>query len=97
MNKNLYHKTFICRYINDLTDDEQELTRQLAYHIVRRQQKHMVISPWALVATVLMQNRDGIPTRQLIRETEWLKRQASNLGAYVDWPGGFSFKVVITF
>ena len=61
---------------------------QLARRIVRRQQLHMVISPWVLMAAVLMQSREGILVRQLIKEVEWLKRQACNLGAYVNWPGG---------
>ena len=78
------------RYINSLTDAEQELTQQLAFRIVRKQQANMVISPWALMATVLMQNRDGILAKQLVKETEWLKRQAANLGAYVDWPGNYT-------
>ena len=54
---------------------------------MRRQQGHMIITPWALISTVLMQNRDGIPVKDLVREVEWLKRHGSNLGFYVDWPG----------
>ena len=76
-----------CRYINNLTSEEAELTRSLAYEIVRRQQRHMVVSPWALMAAVLMQSREGVSVRELPRETDWLKRQLVNLGAYVDWPG----------
>jgi glycerone phosphate O-acyltransferase len=43
----------------------------------------MVISPWSLMAAVLVQNKDGIQIKQLIKEVEWIKRQASNLGAYI--------------
>ena len=75
------------RYINNLQDPEQYLMKQLAYKLVRQQQAHMVISPWALMATVLMQNRDGIQLKLLLKEVDWLKRQAYNFGAYVDWPG----------
>ena len=72
------------------------MTTQLAYHIVRQQQKHLIISPFALVCTVLLQgaSQSGgvsslapIPIRQLIKEVDWLKRLAHNFGAYVDWPG----------
>ena len=70
-----------------MTKEEAALTRSLAFEIVRKQQRHMVVSPWALMASVLMQSRDGVTVRQLVRETEWLKRQTVNLGAYVDWPG----------
>ena len=76
-------------YINNLTKEEAELTRHLAFEIVRKQQRHMVVSPWALIASVLMQSRDGISVRELVRETDWLKRQTVNVGAYVDWPGTY--------
>lgn len=78
------------RYINNLTDDERELTKDLVFEIIRKQQRHLVISPWALIAAVLMQSREGISIKQLIKETEWLKRQAVNNGGYVDWPGKLS-------
>ena len=61
--------------------------RSLSSRIVHDQQRHLVISPWSLVAAVLMQSREGIVLSQLARETDWLKRQAANLGAYIDWPG----------
>jgi len=64
-----------------------KLINDLAFHIVKQQQRHLVISPWSLMAAILMQNREGISIRQLVKEADWLKRQAYNLGAYVDWPG----------
>lgn len=83
------------RYINSLMPEEVNLTRDLAFRIVREQQKHLMISPWSLMAAVLMQSREGISVKQLIKETDWLKRQASNFGAYVDWPGNASSESVI--
>jgi len=77
----------VCRYINSLKKDELKIIEDLAYHIVRQHQRHFVISPWSVMATILMQSRDGISVKQLVREVDWLKRQAQNLGAYVDWPG----------
>ncbi|KAK3576755.1 hypothetical protein CHS0354_014568 [Potamilus streckersoni] len=74
------------RYIVSLSDQEQHLIRHLSYDMVIQQQKHMVISPFAMIAAVLLQNREGIHLRNLVREVEWLKRQSSNLGAYIDWP-----------
>ena len=47
----------------------------------------MAISPWSIIASVLLQNLEGISMKQLLKEVDWLKRQASNLGAYIDWPG----------
>ena len=56
----------------------------------------MIITPWALISTVLMQNRDGIPVKDLVREVEWLKRHGSNLGFYVDWPGRKSWPPLLS-
>lgn len=83
------------RYINSVNNDEMKLINDLAFNIVRQQQRHLVISPWSLMAAILMQNREGIPVRQLVKEADWLKRQAYNLGAYVDWPGDLSTDDII--
>ena len=66
---------------------ETALIGDLVFEVVHRHQRHMVISPWSLIATILLQNPDGIAVEQLIKESDWLKRQAQNFGAYVDWPG----------
>ena len=77
----------VYRYINSLNQAETLLIHDLVFEVVRRHQRHVVISPWSLVATIFMQSRDGISVKQLVRESDWLKRQAQNFGAYVDWPG----------
>ena len=84
-----YPPLIVClRYINNLTSAEEKLTTEIAYLIVAQQQRHLVISPWSLMAAVLMQSGEGgISVKQLTKEAEWLKRQAYSLGAYVDWPG----------
>jgi len=74
-----------------LNQAETALIGDLVYEVVRRHQRHMVISPWSLIAAILIQSRDGISIPQLIRESDWLKRQAQNFGAYVDWPGDSGF------
>lgn len=76
-----------CRYINRTTKEEKKLSQRLAYHVVRRHQQHAEISPWSLMAAVLMQSPEGITIKQLAREVDWLKRLASNLSAKIDWPG----------
>lgn len=75
------------RYIASLSKEETELLKTLGYDVVMKHLKHMVISPWSLIASVLVQNKEGITVKQLTREVEWIKRQAFNLGAYIDWPG----------
>ncbi|KAL4237809.1 hypothetical protein ACF0H5_002521 [Mactra antiquata] len=74
------------RYIASLSFQEQALIQKLSYDVTLQQLRNMAISPWSMIAAVLLQNLDGIPLRQLVKEVEWLKRQASNLGAYIDYP-----------
>jgi len=94
----VFYRFLTYRYINSLNKEETLLIGDLALEVVRRHQRHMVISPWSLIATILIQSRDGISIRQLIKESDWLKRQAQNFGAYVDWPGknGISFTCSIS-
>lgn len=83
------------RYIASLTNEENKLLHSLGYEMVIKQQKRMVISPWSMIAAVMIQNKDGINTKLLIKEVEWIKRQAFNLGAYIDWPGNESAETII--
>lgn len=78
---------FDFRYIASLTFQEQALIQKLGYDITLQQLRNMAISPWSIISAVLLQNMEGIPLKLLLKEVEWLKRQASNLGAYIDWPG----------
>ncbi|XP_052769101.1 dihydroxyacetone phosphate acyltransferase-like isoform X2 [Mya arenaria] len=83
------------RYIASLTIQEQALVHKLSYDVTLQQIRNMAISPWSIIAAVLLQNMDGIPLKQLLKEVEWLKRQASNLGAYIDWPVNESGEAVL--
>lgn len=75
------------RYIVSLTQEEQQLIHLLGHHIVQIHQHNMVISPWVMIAAVLVQSQQGVMVKEMVREVEWVKRLASNLGAYIDWPG----------
>jgi len=84
------------RYMASLTGQEQDVIKKLGHQMVLTHQKHMVVQPWSLMAMVLMQGPlDGITLRQLAREVDWLKRQASNLGAYIDWPANENADTVL--
>ncbi|XP_005103445.1 dihydroxyacetone phosphate acyltransferase [Aplysia californica] len=83
------------RYMASLTHQEQDIIKKLAHQMVLTHQKHMVVSPWAMMAMVLMQSQEGITLRQLAREVDWLKRQAANLGAYIDWPASESAESIL--
>ncbi|ESO11661.1 hypothetical protein HELRODRAFT_71793, partial [Helobdella robusta] len=84
------------RYINSLSGDEQILITNLAYQIVKQQQRQFIIPPGTLLATVFIQHAArGLHINELSKKVDWLKRQACNLGAYVDWPGNVSLMNVI--
>lgn len=83
------------RYIASLSFQEQALLQNLSYEVTLLQLRNMAISPWSIIAAVLLQNLEGIPVKQLMKEVDWLKRQASNLGAYIDWPVNESSEAVI--
>lgn len=63
------------------------MIRVFGHHVVLVHQHNMVISVWSMVAAILVQSQQGVTVRQMLREVEWMKRLASNLGAYIDWPG----------
>ncbi|KAH3844317.1 hypothetical protein DPMN_086575 [Dreissena polymorpha] len=83
------------RYIASLTFREQALIQKLSYDVLLQQIRNMAMSPWSIIAAVLLQNMDGISMKELLKEVDWLKRQASNLGAYIDWPVNESAEAVI--
>ncbi|XP_059838189.1 dihydroxyacetone phosphate acyltransferase [Hypanus sabinus] len=58
----------------------------LGHRIVVLQQKNMVMSPWVLMATVVIQNLPGLTLSDLTRQTLWLKAIAETFGAFIDWP-----------
>ena len=82
------------RYIASLAFEEQALIQQLGYEMVLQHLRNMAISPWSIISAVLLQNMEGIHLKQLLKEVDWLKRQASNLGAYIDWPGKSDFSQI---
>ena len=82
-----FHLYLNPRYINNLTPKEKLLIRDLAFSIVKHQQSRFVVPPGTLLAAVMMQHRGGLHIDELARKVDWLKMQACNMGAYVDWPG----------
>lgn len=64
-----------------------------AHLVLRLQQENMVLSPWSLMATILMQNLGGINLKLLTKQAVWLKGLVLEFGALVDWPGLLSLIV----
>jgi len=83
------------RFMINITDEEEALVSEIGHAVIWQQQKHMVLSVWCLIATVLLQHRDGITISDLTETVRWLKRHANNVGAYIDWPGGLTDEEVI--
>ncbi|XP_062415568.1 dihydroxyacetone phosphate acyltransferase-like [Pungitius pungitius] len=63
----------------------------LAYLIVRTQEEGVLISPWSLMACLLLQTpvltEDGLPWHQLAEKTLWLRKLVLDFGAHMNWPG----------
>ncbi|KAL6095703.1 gnpat [Pungitius sinensis] len=63
----------------------------LAYLMVRTQEEGALISPWSLMACLLLQTplltEDGLPWHQLAEKTLWLRRLVLDFGGHLNWPG----------
>lgn len=59
----------------------------VAHGMVRLQEKGMVISPWSLMAFILLQNPEGLGLDTLTQHTVWLRELVLKFGAQLDWPG----------
>ncbi|XP_066549137.1 dihydroxyacetone phosphate acyltransferase [Amia ocellicauda] len=67
-------------------EDTQAFVNNTAYRIERLQEDNMVLRPWVLIATILMQNLEGIDFAILTEKTAWLRGLAQSFGAFLDWP-----------
>ncbi|XP_051500806.1 dihydroxyacetone phosphate acyltransferase isoform X1 [Myxocyprinus asiaticus] len=66
--------------------DTQRFLTDAAFRLVRIQEENMVLKPWVLIATLLLQNPDGLDLCSLTEQTDWLRHLALSLGAFLDWP-----------
>uniref|UniRef100_A0A8C1PVF3 Glyceronephosphate O-acyltransferase n=1 Tax=Cyprinus carpio TaxID=7962 RepID=A0A8C1PVF3_CYPCA len=73
--------------------DTHEFLSDAAFRLVRIQEENMVLKPWVLIATLLLQNPDGLDLSSLAEQTDWLRHLALAFGAFLDWPGEGSFNV----
>lgn len=76
------------------TAEAQACVSWLAHLMVRLQEEGSLISPWSLMAILLLQapitvlTGDGLLWQQLTEKTLWLRRLALDCGARLNWPGG---------
>ncbi|XP_072217904.1 dihydroxyacetone phosphate acyltransferase [Leuresthes tenuis] len=62
-----------------------------AYRLVRAQEENMVLKPWVLLASLLLQNqaagqKQGMPLEELIEQAVWLRDLSRQYGAFLHWP-----------
>ncbi|KAM4522815.1 dihydroxyacetone phosphate acyltransferase isoform 1-T1 [Odontesthes bonariensis] len=62
-----------------------------AYKLVRAQEENMVLKPWVLLASLLLQNqaagqKRGMPLEELIEQAVWLRDLSRQYGAFLHWP-----------
>ncbi|XP_035473800.2 dihydroxyacetone phosphate acyltransferase isoform X1 [Scophthalmus maximus] len=75
------------------TEEAQACVSWLAHLMVRIQDEGSVISPWSLMACLLLQapmavlTEEGLPWERLAERTLWLRRLALDCGAGLNWPG----------
>ncbi|XP_041951125.1 dihydroxyacetone phosphate acyltransferase [Alosa sapidissima] len=74
----------------------QSFVNDAAYQLVRLQEENMVLKPWVLIATFLMQNLEGMELSQLVEQTVWLRDLARSFGAFLDWPEHSSASKVVS-
>uniref|UniRef100_A0A673JCW4 Dihydroxyacetone phosphate acyltransferase-like n=1 Tax=Sinocyclocheilus rhinocerous TaxID=307959 RepID=A0A673JCW4_9TELE len=76
--------------------DTHEFLNDTAFRLVRIQEGNMVLKPWVLIATLLLQNPDGMDLSSLAEQTDWLRHLALAFGAFLDWPDHAACSEVIS-
>ncbi|NXO65895.1 GNPAT acyltransferase, partial [Phainopepla nitens] len=77
------------------SEDIQEFVSDVAYKMELLQIENMVLSPWVLVAAVLLQNLPAMEFELLIEKTLWLKDLTQTFGGFIDWPDNLSAKKAV--
>ncbi|XP_048105785.1 dihydroxyacetone phosphate acyltransferase-like isoform X1 [Alosa alosa] len=68
------------------SEETQAFVSMVAHGVVRLQERGVVLSPWSLMALVLLQNYGGLALDSLAQRTAWLRGLALKFGALLDWP-----------
>ncbi|XP_059355054.1 dihydroxyacetone phosphate acyltransferase [Carassius carassius] len=76
--------------------DTHEFLNDAAFRLVRKQEENMVLKPWVFIATLLLQNPDGLDLSSLAEQTDWLRHLALAFGAFLDWPDDEACSEVIS-
>ncbi|KAM4713640.1 dihydroxyacetone phosphate acyltransferase isoform 1-T1 [Anableps anableps] len=73
------------------TEELQDFVNDSAYRLVRAQEENMVLKPWVLLASLLLQNqaagnKRGMPLEDLTEQAVWLRDLSRQFGAFLHWP-----------
>ncbi|KAF7253454.1 Dihydroxyacetone phosphate acyltransferase [Varanus komodoensis] len=68
------------------SEEIQEFVSEVAYKMELLQIENMVLSPWILIAAILLQNLPAIDFELLVEKTLWLKGLTQTFGGFLDWP-----------
>ncbi|MEQ2185108.1 hypothetical protein GOODEAATRI_014862 [Goodea atripinnis] len=73
-------------------EEIQDFINDSAFRLVRAQEESMVLKPWVLLATLLLQNqaagnKRGMPLDELTEQAVWLRDLSRQFGAFLHWPG----------
>uniref|UniRef100_H3DPA9 Glyceronephosphate O-acyltransferase n=1 Tax=Tetraodon nigroviridis TaxID=99883 RepID=H3DPA9_TETNG len=75
--------------------DIQSFVNQSAYRLLRAQEENMVLKPWVLLSSLLLQDHQqkppagqnrGTPLEQLTARAVWLRDLSRQCGAFLHWP-----------
>ncbi|MED6266716.1 hypothetical protein CHARACLAT_004854, partial [Characodon lateralis] len=72
-------------------EEIQDFINDSAFRLVRAQEESMVLKPWVLLATLLLQNqaagnKRGMPLDELTEQAVWLRDLSRQFGAFLHWP-----------
>lgn len=71
------------------SEDVQTFVNDAAYRLVRAQEENMVLKPWVLLASILLQTEDlerGVPLAELTDQALWLRDLCRQYGGFLHWP-----------
>lgn len=78
------------RYIpKRASEDVQTFVNDAAYKLVRAQEENMVLKPWVLLSSILLQTEDldrGLPLAELTEQALWLRDLCRQYGGFLHWP-----------
>ncbi|XP_039980944.1 dihydroxyacetone phosphate acyltransferase [Xiphias gladius] len=80
---------------NRPSGDIHSFVNDSAYRLVRAQEENMVLKPWVLLASLLLQNHhqsrasgqnQGVALDELTEQAVWLRDLSRQYGAFLHWP-----------